>query len=560
STGLLAGGIFATARTPQKTTGKLLLFLSTDCPVAMRYAPRVAELHKQFGESVSFKAYFPNDLETRQGIEHYLKERELDIPFEMDLGAVLAKKEGITHVPTVVIYDARGRKVYQGAIDDNKDPGLVKHRFAAAVLHDLHSGKAVKFSKSETFGCVLMPSAEPPKETKVNYAEHIAPILNRACLECHRPGEVAPFSLVSYEQARKWAPMIAIATESRRMPPWKAVHGFGEFLDENRLTETEIETLKRWEKAGMPKGDVKKIPAAPKFHEGWALGKPDLVLQPEKVFKLEADGSDVYRNFVFQNTSEQTRYVTAMDVKPGNTKVVHHVIAFVDTSGRADALEARQADGQAGYTTFGGPGFLPDTSLGGWAPGLRPRFTPEGTAFELKPGAKIVMQVHYHKSGKAEEDQTRMGIYLAKQPPKQVMQLAWIANPLFRIPPGAKDHKIQMTYTVGSDRTFYSFLPHMHLLGKSMKATAELPDGTVKPIIFVDDWDFNWQMNYALKEPLRLPKGSKIRVEGVYDNSAENPRNPNNPPKPITWGEETTDEMFLLVGAFTIDGRMLDKK
>jgi mono/diheme cytochrome c family protein len=388
---------------------------------------------------------------------------------------------------------------------------------------------------------------------KVTYAEHIAPMLNQHCVECHRPGEVAPFSLIGYENAKKYAPTMALATSGKRMPPWKAVHGFGEFLDENRLTPEEILLLRTWANAGTPRGDAKKEPPQPKFASEWALGQPDLVLQPEKAFKLGAEGADVYRNFVLKTDFKETRWVTAMDVRPGNAKVVHHVIAFLDGTGRSVDMEAKTKDGQPGYSTFGGPGFIPSGSLGGWAPGFRPRRTTEDVAFELKPGTNIVLQVHYHKSGKPEIDQTRIGLYFAKQPPAKDLKLAWIANPIFRLPPGADNHKVEVRWPIPRDVTVYGVMPHMHLLGRSMKATVVKPDGSTIPLVYIDDWDFNWQIGYQFKKPIKVPQGSRIYVEAYYDNSAKNPRNPNNPPNPVTWGEETTDEMFLLVAAYTVD-------
>ena len=296
-----------------------------------------------------------------------------------------------------------------------------------------------------------------------------------------------------------------------------------------------------------------KIPATPTFSSEWALGKPDIILSQEKPFLLEADGRDVYRNFVVPTNFDSPRYVEAVAVRPGNAKIVHHVIAFVDEHKRTDRLLSRVTDGKEGYETFGGPGFAPDTSFGGWAPGIRPRKTPAGTGFLLKPGARIVMQIHYHKTGKEESDQTKIGLYFSKQPVKKVMEIAWMANPLLRIPADAEDHKATLKWPVPVPITLYSVMPHMHLLGKSMRAVAILPDGKTVQLVQITAWDFNWQLNYAFKEPIKLPAGSRIEIEAHYDNSTNNRNNPSRPPRRVTWGEETTDEMFLLVGAYTRD-------
>lgn len=391
------------------------------------------------------------------------------------------------------------------------------------------------------------------KPKKITYAGSVAKILNAHCVECHRDGEVAPFSLIGYDNAKKWAKMAANVTQSGQMPPWKAVDGYGEFAGANRLTPEEKDTLKNWADQGAPRGNAKDEPAPPKAKGEWPIGKPDIILEMPQPFKVPAEGADIYRMFVMKNDQKEDLWVTGMSVKPGNRSVVHHVIAFLDSTGRSSQLEAKADDGQPGYPSFGGPGFLPSGSLGGWAPGNQTRLVPEGTAFKVAPGEKIVLQVHYHPTGKAEVDQTKIGLYTSKVPVTHEMYLKWMLNPLVSIPAGAKEHKISFASRIGDDVKVYGVMPHMHLLGKSMKAWATLPDGTEKPLIHVADWDFNWQLNYLYKEPLRLPKGTVIHMEAIYDNSSDNPFNPSTPPKRVNFGEATTDEMMLLIAAYTID-------
>jgi mono/diheme cytochrome c family protein len=538
--------------------GRALLFLSTDCPIAQQYVGRIDALQKEFSaKGVEFKAYFPNDLETREGVREYMEER---YSFEgvLDVGAVEAKRLGVKAVPSVVVLDASGKVVYTGAIDSNKTASLTKNHYLKDAISALVNGKKVPVAKTEPFGCVLMPGQAAPPVGKVNYAEHIAPIFAKNCVTCHRPGEVAPFSLMDYTSAKKWAPMITQSTSSKRMPPWKAVAGYGEFHSENRLTETEIETLKNWSEAGAPSGDLKKAPKMPEFPVGWQIGEPDLVLTPEKEHTLAGSGDDEYRNFVLDPGNKETLWVRGIDVRPGNRKVVHHVIAYIDTSGKAEKLAANDSTGNNSYVTFGGPGFTPRGSLGGWAPGVSVYETGDEVAFEIPPGAKVVMQVHYHRSGVDEKDKTKLGLYLSKQKPKKRLELAWLANFIFRLQPGNDNQKVTLTYTVPKDSTIYGAMPHMHLLGKSMKAEIQYADGTKEPLVWVKDWDFNWQLQYMLKQPKKLPKGTKIYVEGYYDNSEKNPNNPNSPPKLVTWGEQTTDEMFLLVVPYTVDNEFVE--
>lgn len=406
--------------------------------------------------------------------------------------------------------------------------------------------------------CLAFVPASLPRDRAAikavpTYSKDIAPILNKNCVECHRAGEVAPFSLIGYENAKKWARMEAEVTHSRLMPPWKAVPGFGDFKNPRRLTEREIDLIRQWSAAGSPRGNAHDEPKPPTFTSDWTLGKPDIELSATAPFTLGAEGDDVYRNFVVPMDAKEDIWVSAMDVRPGNKKVVHHVIVFVDGHKKGRKLEAKTTDGMPGYSSFGGVGFAPDGALGGWAPGLRPAFSPDGTAMCVPAGSDLVIQVHYHKDGKPETDKTRVALYKAKGPIKKEMDLMWWFKFGINLPAGDAAHKESVTYTVPQDATLYGMMPHMHLLGKKMEAVATLPDGTVKPLIKIDDWDFNWQMSYAYKEPVKLPKGTKVHIVAVYDNSAGNPRNPNNPPKTVRWGEQTTDEMFLLLGGYTLD-------
>ncbi len=402
-------------------------------------------------------------------------------------------------------------------------------------------------------------AAVPHAPAKPTYAKEVAPILNRACVSCHTAGEVAPFSLAGYENAKKWSAMAATVTKGGQMPPWKAAAGYGEFQHENRLTPAEIETLAAWSAAGAPRGDKRLEPAPPAApKDGWTLGKPDLVVSGKGTYHLAAEGGDVYRNFVVHNPSPDALWVRAMDVHPGNKKVVHHVLVYLDTRREGQKLADATHDGQDGYVSSGGGvGFFPSGALGGWAPGSRPYETPDGIALKVPAGADLVLQVHYHKSGKPEDDATQVGLYTAKEPVRQEMRLAFIVNPGILIPAGNKAAKAHRDFRVPADLTVHTVMPHMHLLGRTMRARVVAPDGTERPLIDVPDWDFNWQLTYALKRPMKVPAGSRILIDATYDNSADNPRNPSNPPKTVRWGESTTDEMFLLIAGYTVDSQKL---
>ena len=386
----------------------------------------------------------------------------------------------------------------------------------------------------------------------VTYTRHIASLLWKNCAGCHRPGEIGPFPLLTYQDAAKRADFLASITAERRMPPWKAESGFGRFHGERRLTDQEIELLAKWAAAGAPEGDPADLPEAPKFVDGWSLGQPDLVLEMAEPFIVPADGRDVYRCFVIPISLDENKTVAAVEFRPGNRRVVHHALLFLDANGVARKKD--EAEPGPGYASFGGPGFLPTGGLGGWAPGTMPRRLPEGTGGFLRRGSDLVLQVHYHPSGKPETDRSSVGIYFTKQPATKLIGGLAIRSRTLNIPPGEKQHRVTAeSEALPVDVNVLAVAPHMHLLGRQIKVTAETPAGETVPLVWIKDWDFNWQGGYGFVEPVRLPKGSIVHVEAEYDNSADNPHNPSSPPRRVRWGEQTTDEMCLVGVQVTTD-------
>ncbi len=391
----------------------------------------------------------------------------------------------------------------------------------------------------------------------VTYAKDVAPILQRNCLVCHRKGEVAPFGLETFEQAKSYAKVIKQATAARQMPPWKA-ESHGEFLDERRLTDAEISTVAKWVDAGTPLGDKRLIPVPPAFPVGWKIGKPDAVFAMPQSYTVGPEGRDVYRCFVAPTSYTEDKWISALEVAPGNAKVVHHVIAYLDTSGMARKLDARDAD--PGYSTHGsGPGFIPSAFIGGWAPGNQPTVLADGHGIFVPKGADVVLEVHYHKNGKTETDLTRMGVKFASKPIEKRVRILAVINPMLRIPPGKADYEVTAAAPIHQDITLLGLTPHMHLLGRTMTVTASLTNNETKQLVHVPDWDFKWQTTYAFRNPVKVPSGSSIRLKAVYDNSTGNPRNPSSPPKLVTWGEETTDEMCIAFVGYTVDSEKLTK-
>ncbi len=378
----------------------------------------------------------------------------------------------------------------------------------------------------------------------------IAPILFENCSSCHRPGEVAPFALLNYQDAVKRARQIAQITSSRVMPPWKASPGYGSFLDARLLTDQQIATIRNWAEHGAPEGDAASKPAPPKFTDGWQAGEPEQILKMTTAYSLPAEGPDQFRCFVIPPNAAQDEYVKSVEFRPGNRRIVHHAIFFLDTSGAARKRET--VPGQ-GYSCVGGPGLDIEGSLSGWAPGAQPSVASGGVAHTIKKGSDLVMQIHYHLDGKAEQDQSSLGLTFSKTAPTKGLTLLVLGNEKIDIPAGDAGYRVTASSVLPMDAQAVAIFPHAHYLCKDMKVDAHLPDGTTTPLIWIKDWDFNWQGSYRYSSPVKLPKGTRLEMQYTYDNSAANPHNPSNPPREVKFGEETTNEMGFAFVSIMLD-------
>jgi Tol biopolymer transport system component len=406
----------------------------------------------------------------------------------------------------------------------------------------------------------LLPAADT-----ITFSENVAPIVYQNCVTCHRPGEAAPFSLISYDDVKKRGALIAMVTRARYMPPWHAAHDYGEFADERRLTDQQIATISAWVQQGMPQGDPAKMPKLPQFAEGWHLGKPDLILEMPVGFDLPASGPDVFRNFAIPTGLKEDKWVRAVEFRPSARKAAHHALFAYAPAGSMARFEG--ADGKPGFGGMGTVGVAPGQGnsggLGGWAVGGTPAFTPGGLAMPLPKGSDFLLQMHFHLTGKPETEKAVVGLYFADKAPERNMIVAGLPA-LFGfgagidIPPAEKAYTIYDSLTLPVDVNVYSALAHAHYLAKEIQATAALPDGSTKPLIWIQDWDFNWQETYTYKQSFALPKGTRIDATLRYDNSADNPRNPSNPPKRALFGEESFDEMGM-VGFTLVTARKEDE-
>ncbi len=380
---------------------------------------------------------------------------------------------------------------------------------------------------------------------KPTFTEHIAPIIFQNCVSCHRPGEAAPFSLQTYDQVRKRGRQITEVTQSKYMPPWHAEGGHVEFLNPRVLPDGQIATLRRWYEDGMPEGAADRLPKLPAFPEGWQLGKPDLIVKMEQPFKLYAEGPDIYRNFVFPLNLPDDKWVRAIEFRPGARSIVHHALFYLDTTGQARELEA--ADAEPGFEEKGrvGRAFTP---VGGWAVGSNVRVLPDDLAYRYPKGADLVVQTHFHPSGRVEEEISTIGIFFADKPPLRSfvgIQLPPAFGEIsgIDIPAGASNYVVKDSFTLPVAAAAFSISPHAHYIAKTMTMKAVLPDGREQIMLRIPDWDFAWQEQYSLKERFPLPKGTRLETEISYDNSAANPRNPSSPPVRVKWGPASTDEM-----------------
>jgi tetratricopeptide (TPR) repeat protein len=387
-------------------------------------------------------------------------------------------------------------------------------------------------------------SALPNPDQPVTFSRQIAPILFARCAVCHRPGGSAPFGLLTYQDARARAAQLAAVTSSRVMPPWQPEPGHGEFRDSRRLSDGEIQLFQRWVAQGAAEGNPADLPPAPQWTSDWMLGEPDLVLTMSP-YELRADGPDMFRNVVIPAGFSGTKYVRAWEFRPGNARVVHHATMQMDTTGLSRRLDERDAaegyEGVVALTARAPDGFFLD-----WAPGHRPATAVEGTAWPLDGSSDLVLMLHLRPSGKPESVQASVGFYFSEQPPSRLPVMMRLTRQDLDIAPGDRRYEVSDSYTLPVDVSVYTVQPHAHYLGRRLQGTARLPGGQVLPLIQIQDWNFDWQDVYHYREPVLLPAGTRVDMSYLYDNSRDNPRNPHAPPRRVTYGQQTDDEMAEL--------------
>ena len=543
----------------------VVVFLSPTCPISRSYVPMLGRLHRAAASRrvrVLGILVAGNEDSTSEFRVGFPLVSETSRPEARALRACL----GPTHVPEAFVIDSSGRLCYRGRIDDHYiDVGRRRqqttHRDLARAIDTVLSGGSRELTRTPPVGCLLdSPPGEAEPAKSVTWSSHVAELVHRRCGRCHRAETPAPFPLRTYDDVAARSRQVLDVVTRRIMPPWKPRPEFGHFRDELRLDDSELALLRKWLESGLPRGDMATAPVAPVYRGGWVLGEPDLVLTMPEAALIPAEGDDVYWYFVIPSGLVSDRMITAIDFRPGNSRVVHHASFRYDDTGRARLLDA--TDPAPGYRRHGGWGFSSGGTLGGWAAGIQPQRLAPGLGRPITAGSDFVLQVHYHPTGQPEQDRSRVGIYFLPERSPSVGSAApeitpvveiFVGDMSLEIPPGRSDLYHPAEYTLPVPVTIHSVLPHMHLLGRRCRSWAVLPNGRKVPLVAVDDWDFNWQGQYHLRKPLKLPAGTRLVHESWYDNSSGNPFNPHSPPRRVTWGEGTSAEMGLLLLDVTAD-------
>jgi mono/diheme cytochrome c family protein len=395
----------------------------------------------------------------------------------------------------------------------------------------------------------------------VTYTKDVAPIIQKNCMVCHRPGEVAPMSFTHYKEVRPWAKAIREKVVSRAMPPWFADPAHGEFSNDPRLSQKEIDTIVAWVESGAKEGDPKDSPPNPTYTEGWQIGKPDVVLTMPVEYSVPAEGVIPYKYFAVPTNFTEDKYVQFAEIRQGNRRIVHHVIVTVRYPEHGELPQPGELNpsevGRARRSTGDRPADS-DGRLLGWAPGEAPLILRPGQAKLVKKGSVLVFQVHYVTTGEPGTDRTSVGLIFAKQPVEKRVITAGATQSNFAIPPGDANHEVKSEFVFKEDSHIDSLHPHMHVRGKDFKYTLVYPDGTSKLLLSVPKWDFNWQLTYVFKEEVPAPKDSKLVCVAHYDNSLNNKFNPD-PTKEVRWGSQTWEEMMIGYIDYTLDKQDLRK-
>jgi peroxiredoxin len=512
----------------------VVVFLGTECPLVKLYGGRLAELAERYrDESVQFVGINANSHDTLLEIGHYVRVHDIDFPMLKDAGNRVADQFGAKRTPEAFLLDEKRVVRYHGRIDDQYGVGYsrpkVEREDLAVAIKELLAGKPISKPEVEAVGCHIGRVNRSNPTGDITYSNQISRLLQKHCIRCHRPGQIAPFALHDYDEVVGWAETICEVMDDGRMPPWHASPKHGEFSNDARMTDDEKKVFYEWVENGLPRGDESQLPKPVEYDEDWQIGKPDVVFKMPKPFKVQAKGTVPYQYFYLDTKFEKDMWVQASEVRPGNRSVVHHIFLFY--------LPPGQEEPNAEDPLFNG--------VGAYAPGVPAGSAQDGMARFIPAGSRLGFQVHYTPTGTEQIDQSEVGLIFAdeKEVTKEAhMQVA--VNLDFTIPAQAKDHLVGAGYHFTQETYVHALAPHMHYRGRSFRFTANYPDGSQEILLDVPRYDFNWQNSYVLKKPKLMPEGTVMMCHGIFDNSAANLVNPD-PTTEVKWGDQTWDEMML---------------
>ncbi len=513
----------------------VVLFLGTECPINNAFLPRLAELHKEYGpRGVQFLAINANRQDTAERVAAHARKYEIPFPVLKDADNRVADSFGARRTPEAFILDATATIRYQGRIDDQYGVGFQRprptRRDLVEALEELLAGKAVSVPTTPVAGCIIARAAKPQIDGPITYSKHVARILQKNCQQCHRPGQIGPMALLTFDDASNWSQTIREVVSDGIMPPWHADPRYGKFSNDRRLSPEDRANLLAWIDQGCPRGDDRDLPPPVKFNDSWQIGKPDMVLTMPEEFDVPAQMPKKgipYKHFFIDTNFKEDRWVVRAEARPGSPEVVHHMLVFILPPGK--------------------PFFKDNPNnlvLCGTAPGDMPMVLRPGMAKRIPAGSRLVLQMHYTPNGQARKDRSSIGLIFTDKPPEREVLVVPIVNFLFRIPPGAENYKLESSFRFEHDGQIIDFMPHMHLRGKDFLYEVIYPEGKNETLLSIPRYNFNWQSIYRLERPLPVRKGTQVHCVAHFDNSAKNPLNPD-PTRPVFWGDQTWQEMMI---------------
>lgn len=512
----------------------VLAFTGTECPLVKLYGPVLSRMSDEFaGKGVTFLGINANRQDSLTEIAAYARRSGIRFPILKDLRNKLADQIGATRTPEVAVLNERREVVYLGRIDDQYGYTFKRaepiHTWLKDAITSTLEGRFPAQKQVPAEGCLIGRQRKTDNNSPITYTSHIAGILNRHCVNCHRPGEIAPFSLTDYEEVAGWADMIREVTRDNRMPPWHADPAHGEFANSRVLTAEEKQQIDLWVRAGVPAGDLSDLPTLKPKAEGWQLAsQPDIVIDMGRTFNVQSEGTVRYKYFEVDPGFKEHKWIRAAELKPGDPEVVHHILVLVRKPGQ-------DRRGLAGGGEF----------LAAYVPGLRAAPYPKGAAKFVPAGSKLIFQLHYTPIGEARKDRSRIGLYFADDDEVEKVVLTQRASTggRLRIPPGDSNYRTTASTASRYSCELLALMPHMHLRGKSFRYELEHAN-TRQVVLNVPQYDFNWQTVYRLREPIQISRGTRMLCTAHFDNSTENLNNPD-PARTVTWGDQTWDEMMI---------------